>query len=291
MDDSGALLHIQELAGPSSEDKPTEGLANGSLHMETDTGALSVYDEDDGWNPLSGGGSSLPPVSASDNGKVLCVGPSGWEAATIDNVDRQIWIRSTIGNDGGISTTSTVSYEALGQLNGGFTLTANIVDAYGSSLATVYLSKKELTDAAFVFEGTYFDIFALKQKSFIVAIPIPSPGSSANVAIAWKEDKFIVTLTPTALDFSGTMDKTVAEITAAYEAGMEIWFRMSDGTGLTYDAPCDEVITYTSETYPSFCAKVLVNGLSAIVFMQTGTTNDGTQTTYGTDIYSLTPAS
>ena len=39
--------------------------------------------------------------------------------------------------------------------------------------------------------------------------------------------KFIVTLTPTALDYSGTMDKTPEEISAAYEDGMEIVFRVT----------------------------------------------------------------
>lgn len=49
MDDSGNLLHIQELAGSSDEPKPTDGMANGSLFLETDTGLISVFDEDDGW--------------------------------------------------------------------------------------------------------------------------------------------------------------------------------------------------------------------------------------------------
>ena len=49
MDDSGNLLHIQELAGSSDESKPTAGMANGSLFLETDTGLISVFDEDDGW--------------------------------------------------------------------------------------------------------------------------------------------------------------------------------------------------------------------------------------------------
>jgi hypothetical protein len=49
MDDSGNLLHVQELAGSSSETKPTAGMANGSLFLETDTGLISVFDEDDGW--------------------------------------------------------------------------------------------------------------------------------------------------------------------------------------------------------------------------------------------------
>lgn len=49
MDDSGNILHIQELAGDSNESKPTDGIANGSLYLETDTGLISVFDEDDGW--------------------------------------------------------------------------------------------------------------------------------------------------------------------------------------------------------------------------------------------------
>lgn len=49
MDDSGNVLHIQELAGPSSGTKPTDGMANGSLFLETDTGYIYVFDEDDGW--------------------------------------------------------------------------------------------------------------------------------------------------------------------------------------------------------------------------------------------------
>ena len=48
-DESGNLLHIVELAGPSDETKPTTGLANGSLCLETDTGLIAVFDEDDGW--------------------------------------------------------------------------------------------------------------------------------------------------------------------------------------------------------------------------------------------------
>ena len=49
LDDSGNVLHIKELAGPSDVTKPTAGMANGSLYLETDTGLISVFDEDDGW--------------------------------------------------------------------------------------------------------------------------------------------------------------------------------------------------------------------------------------------------
>jgi hypothetical protein len=104
-------------------------------------------------------------------------------------------------------------------------------------------------------------------------------------------EKFVVTLTPTAENFSGTMDKTVAEINAAYEAGQEIWFSMEDGTGLTYNVLCDDVLVDSSNTYPSFGSKVIVILMGALVYLFTGTTNDGTVNTYSTAIYALTPAS
>ena len=238
-----------------------------------------------------GGGSSLPSVSSSDNGKVLCVGPNGWEAANIDNTDRQIWIYATIGNDGSISTMSTVSYEALGQLNGGFTLVARINDEYEFSLAAVYLSKKEVTDAFFVFEGTYLDILALKQKSFIVAIPIPSPGSSSNVVIAWKEDKFIVTLTPTSPDYSGTMDKTVAEIWNAHNSGQDIVFRFMMGETEYYDVIPNLFQHVDGVSYGCISASAIIATNTFAEIRTVQSVSDGNVNNYYAHIYTLTPAS
>jgi hypothetical protein len=50
MNETGNLLHVQDLAGPASASKPTEGLANGSVFIETDTGKLYIYDETAGWS-------------------------------------------------------------------------------------------------------------------------------------------------------------------------------------------------------------------------------------------------
>lgn len=50
MNDSGLILHAVEMAGPSSETKPTAGLANGSMFLETDTRKVYLFDEDDGWD-------------------------------------------------------------------------------------------------------------------------------------------------------------------------------------------------------------------------------------------------
>lgn len=102
--------------------------------------------------------------------------------------------------------------------------------------------------------------------------------------------KFIVTLTPTALDYSGTMDKTVAEINAAYEAGQQIVFRtmMSETTYMETDCTAR---WFGNTTYPSFNGFILDSDSNALIFAFTGAMNDGTQQTYSATIFPLTPAS
>ena len=126
---------------------------------------------------------------------------------------------------------------------------------------------------------------------------LPSVSSSDNGKVlgvvdgAWaaQAKKFIVTLTPTSLDYSGTMDKTVAEINAAYEAGMEIWFRL-EASGMGYLMEMAGVGNSDPEaTYPSFNAKFLEN--DTLLYAGSGYTNVGTKQTYATEVYSLTPAS
>ena len=102
-------------------------------------------------------------------------------------------------------------------------------------------------------------------------------------------NKFVVTLTPTALDYSGTMDKTVAEIYAAYQAGKQIVFRIYSSLTEFIDAKLSTV--YKDEgTYPSFNACIISADLNALLFVATVTTDDGTKSTYSTFVYSLTPA-
>ena len=101
-------------------------------------------------------------------------------------------------------------------------------------------------------------------------------------------NKFIVTLTPTAEDFSGTMDKTVAEINAAYEAGQEIWFKIAVGSDWT-EYPLSRVGKLNAFEYPSFNCNALYDESNVLVMIYTGTTDDGTRQTYSTKVYSLTP--
>lgn len=100
--------------------------------------------------------------------------------------------------------------------------------------------------------------------------------------------KFVVTLTPTAADYSGTMDKTVAEINAAYEAGMEIWFKiLYDQSGSYIEIPAS-VQHGSGAQNEGFFATLVYNG--TIIVASTGVNPSADKTTYATNIYTLTPA-
>lgn len=101
-------------------------------------------------------------------------------------------------------------------------------------------------------------------------------------------NKFIVTLTPTAIDYSGTMDKTVSEINAAYEAGMEIWFSFT-GPGARIDFPVNNVLNDENYDFPGYKGVSILPGLIGVIGPEP--TSDGTTDTYTADLYTLTPAS
>ena len=97
-------------------------------------------------------------------------------------------------------------------------------------------------------------------------------------------NKFIVTLTPTSPDYSGTMDKTPAEITAAYGAGQEIVFyipSMSARIHATQFLEGNEVIRAGCMVFYD------VNGSPVIITVIT----DSSASTYATQIFAMTPAS
>jgi len=102
---------------------------------------------------------------------------------------------------------------------------------------------------------------------------------------------FVVTLTPTSLDYSGTMDKTVAEIYAAWQAGKRIIYRVYSSETEYADVEVTMVFTDEIYTYPSFNAFIIMaeSDPPVLIFAFTGADNDGTVATYGTTIYQLTP--
>ena len=130
---------------------------------------------------------------------------------------------------------------------------------------------------------------------------LPPVSSSDNGKVLAVEDgawaaseqgkKFIVTLTPTALDYSGTMDKTVAEINAAYEAGMEIWFKVSLSATDYFEGALTAVRHFGSYSYDDYIGNIVLPSEGMLITVETLGTNDGTKQTYSTHVYSLTPAS
>ena len=100
---------------------------------------------------------------------------------------------------------------------------------------------------------------------------------------------FIVNLTPTYTDFSGTMDKTVAEINTAYQAGQRIVFRVWMGEGEYIEADVTMVYTNPNHPYPSFNAFIIDDENNLLIEAGTGSTDDGTKDYYGTYLYPLTP--
>ena len=127
---------------------------------------------------------------------------------------------------------------------------------------------------------------------------LPSVSSSDNGKVlgvvdgAWaaQAKKFIVTLTPTALDYSGTMDKTVAEINAAYEAGMEVVFHTVTGANDWVETPLAYYAANGSD-YHGFSTTIIQIAQNLLIVALVASDDDGTKQTYATKVYSLTPAS
>lgn len=140
----------------------------------------------------------------------------------------------------------------------------------------------------------YFGIMDYEVPSnFVVTVPMPDVEVEVTPAFFGKiTDKFIVTLTPTAQDLSGTMDKTVAEIYEAYQLGRKIVFRVINEGG-HMDVDCTARWFANVSTYPSFNGFIIIQegDVHMLVFAATGATDDGTVATYGTELYPLTPLS
>jgi hypothetical protein len=238
-----------------------------------------------------GGGSSLPPVTSSDNGKVLAVANGAWAA------DSNLFI---VTKDSGNTADKTLD-EVKAAVAAGKTVILKYASS-GNVDVAVYAGEYYgvVYFATLQSDSSYDYMFYMNGGKSLTQVrwtKLPRTSSSDNGSElivkngnwAKQKKKFVVTLTPTSPDYSGTMDKTVAEINAAYEAGQEIVFRVhSSATGFN-DVKCTIVYSDEAYQYPSFNAYMVADNL--FVFAATYTTDDGTKQTYSTDVYSLTPAS
>lgn len=101
---------------------------------------------------------------------------------------------------------------------------------------------------------------------------------------------FVVTLTPTAADMSGTMDRTVGEIYEAYQAGKRIVFKVDGGNGSYTYADCTMQYIGSSAVYPSFNGFIIDNARNILIFAYTGARSSATTSTYSATIYTLARA-
>ena len=243
---------------------------------------------------LGGGSGSLPPITASDNGKVLTADSGVWGASELAfyvdfvfDANEQYGIRSYL--------VVTADYKAA--VESGKKIRVRIYEENEEeplqTADAIYIGDSQyLGDSHEMYTATYCDTDTGIMKPLLFGLCKESNQEEqrATVSNPTLKDRFIVALTPTALDYSGTMNKTVAEIDAAYKAGQEIVFRLYTAASVYIDVPVQLVSTDTDYEYPSFETNVTSASNNVFIFARTGTTNDGTKATYETHIYTLTPA-
>lgn len=240
-----------------------------------------------------GGGGSLPPITAADNGKVLTANSGVWRASELAfyvdfafDASEQYGIRSAL--------VDTADYKAA--VESGKKIRVRIYEENGEeplqTADAIYIGDTQLFgDSYELYTATYRDTDAGILKPLLFALSKESnlEEQYATVSNPTLKDRFIVTLTPTALDYSGTMDKTVAEINAAYEAGQQIVFRVVTGATTYMEVDCTARWN-NGDTYPSFNGFIFGGDNDTLIYAYTGARNDGTWQNYGTIIYTLTPA-
>lgn len=234
-----------------------------------------------------GGGSGLPEVTSADNGKVLTVENGAWTA------DSNLFVVTLSGSP--LKSDKTYA-EIVAAVDEGRTVIAE----HGSTLFQFAgYNSNEVDFVKFTANGTTVMKRAVLKSgrvdSFNTAtVPTPFAADNGSELIvkngAWEKQqkKFIVTLTPTAQDYSGTMDKTVAEIDAAYKAGRQVVFHLLANASQWYEMDSTERGGDSSTTYPSYNACGIVGSVFGKFY--TGTTDDGTKATYSANIFTLTPA-
>lgn len=237
-----------------------------------------------------GGGSSLPAVTSADNGKVLAVQDGAWAAAsnlflvTVSRNDQYVYIADKTFSEITSAIQSGKSVTCLNSVNNKY---YNLLSA-SSAEVLFYYPTNDNTATAIIIQSN--NSVLLKKYMSLPSVISADNGSELIVKnAAWKmqQKKFVVTLTPTAADYSGTMDKTVAEINAAYEAGQQIWFRLYESASSFYDIPLAYAYNYDGSIYYTVYILDTVNN----IIINAWTTTNELGNTYSTKVYSLTPAS
>lgn len=165
--------------------------------------------------------------------------------------------------------------------------TAVVINSPDSDAESLILPFRGFLNNAYSFAGVgngvggginYFDVFIFDDGNNL----------TLQVSVSSLPVPFIVTLTPTNLDFSGTMDATAAQIRAAYDAGKQIVFAVPDlnaSLNATMFAPIgdDSIIAGVDFTYVDDSS----GGQDQHLLIAIRTDYDSQ--TYQTTLYPLTP--
>lgn len=280
-----------EIFGTSSESKPTSGIVTGSRFTEVDTGDIYLFNETASEWVKQPADSSLPTVTEADAGKVLTASTVTEKGAVIvPEQSKGIQKTYSAFTDTNASlftenasvivtiTKQTETVERTASVKSGEISVADVVEGQTITIA------KDGNDIKVKFSGG--NALALERTISV------NLANNSGVWVAQNPigEPFIVTITPTALDYSGTMDKTVAEIDAAYKAGRKVVFRVYYSATEYDDVNISVAYTDTAYQYPSYNGYIVNNSLNALVYAFTAVTNDGTKATYATAVYALTPA-
>ena len=239
----------------------------------------------------NGGGGGLPAVTSSDNGKVLGVVNGAWTA------DSNLLVVDWTGTNPDKTYAEIVAANNAGKVVicnwkvGQFNQVGVLVGISDSSAYFAHISSSSGFSMRVInSNGTNTKV----SQYLLPSVSNSNNGSELivkNGSWAAQQKKFIVTLTPTALDYSGTMDKTVAEINAAYEAGQQIVFRVLTSATEHADFPLAFAAVIDPFLYMNFGANFFYATANTLIVLETEATDDGTKQTYSTTVYSLTPAS
>jgi len=229
-----------------------------------------------------GGGSSLPPVTSSDNGKVLAVKDGAWAATSNAYI---------------ITTTNGKSDKTVDEIHDAINMGRTVfLSLQGVTYAYSTEDSSRFYFLAYVGAATNIKVAYIAKPNLSASATtqpqLPATFSSDNGSVlivkngSWakQKKKFIVTLTPTLADYSGTMDKTPAEITAAYEAGQDIEF---DVPSMSVKCKAMEFAVNDGIIQAGAIVTYRSNGSHLLIEMLT----HSTASEYFTSVYSLTPAS
>lgn len=157
---------------------------------------------------------------------------------------------------------------------------AGAMDAYGT-----FRNDETLKDVVAVIRGE-----ELTNGSLYVFSTDGWDGESNLFPITKSSAPFIVTFTPTEQDYSGTMDKTVGEIKAAYKAGRKIVFRVFQSATAYVEVPASAMIYDGDADTLQFNIYILMDSDDVLVLAFNSGLGDAAAE-YSTIIYPLTPMS